>query len=153
MPTISQPPTSRSNEPAANASKRSKREKVQQQEEPEKTALAMKVGRRELPDQSRQHDGHAEERQRQAVRHQHQGEVIIMHGEPIAEGHRDSRAPVAASPQNNDGERQNRGGKNGTRDSGDDALRRNPAQQPQQAPTKRKSRRAPDHEHQHGLRE
>ena len=37
---------------------RSECEQVQQQKEAEKAALAMQVGRRELPDQSREHDRH-----------------------------------------------------------------------------------------------
>ena len=34
----------------------------------------------------------AEEWQGKTVRHEHQREVVIVHGEPVAEGHRDGRS-------------------------------------------------------------
>ena len=65
----------------------SEREQVQQQKEPQETALAMQVGGRELADESGKHNRHAQEWQRQPVCHQHQREVVIMHRKPVAESH------------------------------------------------------------------
>jgi hypothetical protein len=87
----------------------------------------MEVSCRELPNQCRQNYGHAEKRQRQPVRHQHEREVIIMHRKPVAEGNSHSRRTRRCEPPQNRGQRQNYGGKRDSRDGGNNALRRNPA--------------------------
>ena len=78
---------------------RSEREQVQQKEEAQKTALAMQVGRRELPDQSGKHNRQSEEWQRKTVCQQHQREMVIVHGKPVAERHHDGRSPCRADFQ------------------------------------------------------
>jgi hypothetical protein len=63
---------------------------MQQKEEPEESALPMEIGGGELSDESGKYNRHSQERQRQAVHHEHQWEAVVMHCKPITEGHHDS---------------------------------------------------------------
>ena len=47
----------------------------------------MKIGGRELADESRKQNCHGQEWQGQAVYHQHQREAVIVHRKPVAEGY------------------------------------------------------------------
>ena len=128
---------------------RSEREQMEQKKETEKTALAMQVGGRELPDQTRQHNRHDQERQRKPIRHEYQREMVIVHANQLPNVTTTAPVPVDASFQKTRPAPSTQAENVRASDPDDNAFCRNPAEQPQQRQhgknhTRRQTPRKPD---------
>ena len=123
---------------------------MQQQIEPQETTIAMQVGCRELSDEPRKDDRHAEERQRKPVSHKDERELVLTHSKPVAEFDYDGTGPDVPD---NRGERENGGGKHHSRGRGQNAFGGNPAHQPEQGYDAEHHAGRQDNEKQESLRD